>query len=464
MGKKVGYTVFTVLILFFCTVPSVGMLLPKEEATVGGNQVVAAAPSLQTPEGELNKAYVSQLLDYVEDHHYLHQEMITAWSALNVKALKTSITKDVVLGKNNWLYYGETLADYTGTARMSEGELCAAARNLSLLAEYCKKSGMQFLFTIAPNKNSLYPENMPNLTRHPGIGNAEALASVLEKEDVPYLDLFQTFREQNETLYFTQDSHWNSKGAALAADAINAAFGRKSTYFSGPFIPIDDHRSDLYDMLYPTGPDSETDPRYGGSLDFTYDVPIRSAENLTIMTTGAGTGSLYMFRDSFGNLLYPYLADSCEHTLFSRSVEFDMNRVTAQEADMVVIELVERNLDYLIQNAPAMPAPERDVTITDAKILDEISFESTPAEPLEGCVSISGKLPISPDAGSPVCLRTESPDGTFHAYEVFQLEDGKFAVQCPDVTGAASMVYAVNGQMVSVPMHQASGSAVTSGS
>ena len=150
MEKKFGYTAFTAFILLLCMIPSLGMLLPKEETEAGGNQVIAATPSLRNQEGTLNKAYLSQLLDYVEDHHFLHQKMITAWSALNVKTLHTSITKDVILGKNTWLYYGETLSDYTGAGRMSNWEIYAAARNLALVAEYCEQAGMQFLFTIAP--------------------------------------------------------------------------------------------------------------------------------------------------------------------------------------------------------------------------------------------------------------------------------------------------------------------------
>ena len=41
MGKKFGYTAFITLILLLCLVPSLGMLLPREEAGAGGNQFIA---------------------------------------------------------------------------------------------------------------------------------------------------------------------------------------------------------------------------------------------------------------------------------------------------------------------------------------------------------------------------------------------------------------------------------------
>ena len=443
MGKKFGYTAFTALVLALCLIPSLGMLLPHEETEAGGNQVMAAAPSLRDGEGKLNTAYLTQLRDYAEDHHFLHQEMITAWSAWNVDLLHTSITEDVILGKNGWLYFGETLPDYTGTGLMSEAEVSAAARNLALMAEYCRESGRQFLFTIAPNKNSLYPENMPELTIASQARNAERLATALEEEGVPYLDLFEVFRGQDEALYFTQDSHWNSKGAALAADAINQALFRESAYFDGPFALEETHRSDLYDMLYPTGPGLEADPVYGGALGFTYDAPIRSAENLTIMTTGSGGGSLLMFRDSFGNLLYPYLADSFEHALFSRAPAYRLDLAAQREADAVVIELVERNLRYLLQNVPVMPAPMRELPEGWAVSGSGLRFELEPSDTLPGYTlatgpeALEGQNPLEAGVQPPVLVAAS--DGC--CYEPFLLEGGRFGLYLPEGVHPLGVAY-----------------------
>ena len=63
--------------------------------------------------------------------------------------LGTSIADNVLLGKDGWLYFADTLNDYTGTALWGEREIFSAARNLSLMAEYCEGQGARFLFTIA---------------------------------------------------------------------------------------------------------------------------------------------------------------------------------------------------------------------------------------------------------------------------------------------------------------------------
>ena len=438
MKKNLPYAAFAALILLLCLIPSLGMLLPGQEDAAGGNQALSRAPSLRDPEGNWNPKYLSQVQDYVGDNFYLRQEMITAWSALNAKALESSITEDVVLGEDGWLYFADTLPDYAGLDPMTDREIFSAARNLGLISEYCESQGARFLFTVAPNKNSLYWSNMPDLTlpaaRKPH--DAKRLAEALAGQSVDYLDLFALFRGQEETLYFKTDSHWNGKGAALAADAVNEALGRSSDYFAGPFTQEEVHKGDLYDMLYPAGEGLETDQVYGGELTVEYDVPIRSAENLTIMTHGGGEGSLLMFRDSFGNNLYPYLADSFDASLFSRSLPYRLDLVSQREADCVVAELVERNIRYLIQNVPVMPAPSRGTEKPEGFTVygSGVNFDVEPSEDLPGYALVTGPAVLEgrelPEAVTDSQALVLASDGNY--YEAFLLEGGAVGLYLPE--------------------------------
>lgn len=445
MKKNIAYAAFAALILLLCLVPSLGMLLSPQGGEAGGNQALSRAPALRDAQGNWNPDYLSQMQDYAGDNFYLRQDMITAWSALNAKALQSSITEDVVLGTDGWLYFADTLPDYAGLTPMTDRELFSAARNLSLISEYCQSQGAAFLFTVAPNKNSLYWSNMPDLTlpaaRRPH--DAKRLAEALAEQGVNYLDFFSLFQDQEETLYFKTDSHWNGKGAALAADEINRALGRSSGYFGGPFTQSEIHKGDLYDMLYPAGSGLEADQVYGGELSFEYDVPIRSAENLTIMTHGGGEGSLLMFRDSFGNNLYPYLADSFGAALFSRSMPYRLDLVSQREADCVVAELVERNLRYLIQNVPVMPAPRRELPEGFTVYGSGVSFKVEPSEDLPGYSLVTGPLVLEgqelPEAvlNSPALVLTS--DGNY--YEAFLLEDGAVGLYLPEGAQPLGLAY-----------------------
>ena len=450
MGRKFGYTGFIVLILALCLVPSLGMLASEPEEA-GANEVLALRPELRDGSGNWNTEYLTQWKDYAEDHFFLRQSMISGWSALNVELLHTSISDSVLLGSGGWLYYEGTLNDYTGTGLLSDREIYSAARNLALVKEYAEGQGAQFLFTVAPNKNSLYPEHMPSLTVFSERRNAVRLAAALEEQGVAYLDLFSVIGDEDETLYFTKDSHWNSKGAALGADAINAALGRTSSYYEGPFTAQPVHLSDLYEMLFPTGDWLEDDQVYGGELAFEYEAPIRSAENITIMTSKDGDGSLLMFRDSFGNLLYPYLADSFGSALFSRSTDYRLDFIAQRAAGFVVVELVERNLNYLVENVPQMPAPRREAPSAAASA-GAVTLTVEPSAYVPGCVQVSGVLPVEPDTASSLCLLTGEG-----CYEAFQLSEGRFSLFVPEAALAAgelSVLFEAGGSWTSASAAQ----------
>ncbi len=446
MKKQFGYYIFIAAFLALCLIPSVGMLLPEGGEAAGSNEVLAPMPALRDGEGNLNTAYLAKLSDYVGDHFFLRQDLVTAWSALNQNVLHTSIADNVLLGRDGWLYFGETLDDYTGAAPMTKGEIAAAAHNLALVSEYCGEQGAKFLFTIAPNKNSIYPGHMPNIPVFSSRKNAAELAEALSGEGVAYCDLFAALESQPETLYFTQDSHWNSKGAALAADAINASLGRRSDYFAGPFQAEAVHRSDLYAMLYPAGTWLEDDQVYGGALSFDYESPVRSENDLNIRTGGeTGEGSLLMFRDSFGGLLYPYLADSFQRAHFSRAAAYRLDQIPVREADCVVVELVERNLRWLLENVPLMPAPLRETLEAQAVLPGTVSLTAEEEANLPGYVLVRGELSEEPEEGSPVYLVTAAG-----LYEAFRLEAGGFGLYLPENAGAAAVLFMRDGQLVSM--------------
>ena len=356
MKKKTISLLFTLIFLGLCLIPGAGLVLTGG-AEAGANEILAPRPRLTDQEGGLNGAVLTELADYIGDRFYLRQECVTAWAGLNA-AFGSSVTEDVILGRGGWLYFAPTLPDYTRSEPMTARELWCAGRTLYLLQEYVESRGGQFLFTTAPNKNSLYDEAMPAYPRAEGESNAQRLQTVLADMGVDYLDLFSLFRAQSETLYFPADSHWNGRGAALAADAILSALGRDSAYFYGGFVP-GEHRGDLYEMVYPAGKALDTDLVY--SPGFTFAANSANPDSITLKTASeGGSGQLLMYRDSFGRNLYPYLAESFSASVFSRKTDYDPTAMA--DGGAVVVELVERNLRYLNANAPTLPAAARDAS------------------------------------------------------------------------------------------------------
>ena len=149
------------IILFFaiCLVPSLGMLVTDPEVSAE-NRELASFPSLRTEEG-WNSQWLPQAGDYFQEHFAFRNELVTANALLNGKILGVSTAEGVIQGTDNWLYYKDSLEDYQGTNLLSDRSLFNIAHSLSMMQEYLEGKGVKFLFTVAPNKNSLYGEHMP---------------------------------------------------------------------------------------------------------------------------------------------------------------------------------------------------------------------------------------------------------------------------------------------------------------
>ena len=429
MKKRIVSLLFTAIFLLACLTPVVGLALTGG-AKAGANEVLAAKPALTKRDGSINARFLNDLSDYVGDRFSLRQEAVTAWAGLNAKLFHRSVTDSVLLGRDGWLYYAPTLEDYTRSQPMTERELWCAGRTLFLLQEYVESRGGQFLFTIAPNKNSLYGEHMPDRTVLEGGSNAEALSAVLGDMGVRYLDLFALFRSRPEELYFPTDSHWNGKGAALAADAILSALGRSSDYAAGPFAD-GTHKGDLYEMLYPAGTGADPDLVYAPG--FTFTASSQNPDNISIHTESGGSGRLLLFRDSFGRNLYPYLAESFAAADFSRKNDYGPGEIAP--GDAVAVELVERNLRYLNQYAPTLPAPERPAALAAGAVETGESVELHLANggPVGYTVLHGVWTGSAPGASSPVYL---SAGGAL--YEAVPTPDG-FRAAVPETAAAEPM-------------------------
>ena len=390
MAKKIYIFLFFVVCLVpFATTFTQGFLPSDEEITPFASQV-----ALKDAANNINVNYLSDVSAWFDDNHGLKKPMISVYNKIVAMVFGESAEENVILGKDGWMFYSETLDDYEGRNTMSDGEIRAAVRTIELMNEYVVSNSMDFVFLIAPNKNSLYPEMMPGYyPRSEGISDARKILVELDKSDIKHIDLFDKLRDEDKPLYLKTDSHWNSRGAALAADSIiNAVSGKEGKFYSGFKGKYKRIEGDLYKMIYPSFKNREKQLSYKGTLNFRYQTPIRSPEDITIKTRCHGkSGSLFMFRDSFGNSLYPYLAESYGKCVFSRINPYNLTLAVNEETDAVVIELVERNLDWLLTKPPVFPSPVRKEN-TDALTSAGATLEIYTADELMGYKKVKGVL------------------------------------------------------------------------
>ena len=432
--KKFWYGLFTAVFFLACLIPGVGMLI-KGPAPAAANELPVTKPRLTNADGTFNVSYLSQLQNYMANGFFLRLEGITAWDTLAAKIFHTSANEDVLLGPDGWLFYGASAYDMAGAEQMTDREIWCAARGLALMQEYAESQGARFLFTVPCGKYTLYPEHAPDYVTVAEGSDRQRLEVALAEQGVNYVNLYDAFTAVDEELYWRLDSHWNGKGAALAADAILAGAGLPGDYFAGPFTETQDHVGDLYEMLYPTGAERETDYAWAPGFTFTHLGRFHSADDITIETENPDAGgSLLMFRDSSGRNLYPYLAQSFGHALFSRLNNYRLDYIAQQQADTVVVEIAERTLPYLLEYPAVYPAPQRDEAVLDGLEAVPVTAETDDSQTMEGYVQYTGTLPDTA-ADSPVYVR--AGDAVYEAIPAA----GRFTLWLPEDTPAPEEAY-----------------------
>ena len=182
MKHKLFHLLYILLFLGICLTPFLGMAIlgPSEAAA---NEILAVPPKLTLRDGSFNMSVADDTEEYIADRFAFRQELVTAWAALNAKLLHTSVQEQVILGNEDWLFYDSTKDDFMGICA-DEERIAYGAANLALMEEYVHGLGAEFTFVIAPNKNSLYPQYMPDYLPQGNTSNAVLLTEQLDALDV----------------------------------------------------------------------------------------------------------------------------------------------------------------------------------------------------------------------------------------------------------------------------------------
>lgn len=412
MRKKTLYILFTALFIGICLMPVLGMLV-FGESEAAANEILAQKPSLTQPDGSFNESVTEEATDYIADRFAGRQTFITAYAKLQAALFGESASPKVVLGKKGWLFFADTMDDYLHRDALSSREVYGICRTLEMMQEYAESQGADFVFTVAPNKNSL----ASNAAYMPRTGkpfeaekNLDQLEEALQRYEVNYVPLRETLDEPG--LYHRLDSHWNRLGAARAYGTVMNTLDRKFVDWTGEkYDIIKEHKGDLYEMLYPAGKELDENAVFERPFRFRYldvtDVtPFVASEikagygeeeapppdkQLLETVSEAGEGTLLMFRDSFGNALHPFFAEDFSRAAFSRQMPYRLDWLEGGTADVLAVEIVERNLKDLAERAPVMPAPKADPGFSPAEDPQrEVLLKTEASGEMPGYVKVSG--------------------------------------------------------------------------
>ena len=134
--NKTFSALYLALVMAVCLFFSVGAFFFRPDAEAEGRELTPIPPLL-TEDGRFNRDFAVGLEPVFAERFALRPQLVTADSILNAGLFSTG-TEQVIVGREGYLFFGETLDDYMGTNPMTEEEIAAAADSLAAMADYAE--------------------------------------------------------------------------------------------------------------------------------------------------------------------------------------------------------------------------------------------------------------------------------------------------------------------------------------
>jgi hypothetical protein len=337
----------------------------------------AAFPDLTKP-ARFSKGFEA----FFDDRFGFRRSLIRFHNRVSVELLHTSPVDRVLLGKEGWFYLrlpvhepgpDGLIRHYQGVKRFTPAKLQAWTRMLRRRSDELRRRGVRYLFVVAPDKHSIYPEYLPDTVSVRSRTALDQLLPSLDEAGVMHVDLRPALRAAKAAgdVYWRTGTHWGDLGAKTVDDEIVRTLR--------PFFPeLNPRPLTSYQVTWSDGagrglarmlhlrdryrephPDLRAErPAKAARVDgdtvlrTVADDPRLTAVYRNIPWVVFETGdralpSAVIVNDSFGVALMPYLSEHFERSVFVHRIVTPAQRlalIELEKPDVVIEEIVERNV------------------------------------------------------------------------------------------------------------------------
>jgi alginate O-acetyltransferase complex protein AlgJ len=337
--------------------------------------------------------YLAAFGDFFEDHFGFRNRLVYwnthwKWSIFNESPDTTTMQ-----GEQGWIYWAKEgmVENYTGQAQFTQKDLQGWQKLLESRRDWLAQRGEKYIFVVAPNKETIYPEFLPKWvvkTRQPVKLDA-FLAYMSQHSTVLMLDLRPDLiaaKTQGPTYYKT-DTHWNNFGAFMAyRRLINTlqtqipdlkpldleCFARKPIVARGGDLAVCIGQEDdmpetqgvAFRPLEPLQPLQRLQ-RYA-----------HDGQNWGIVTQNpAKKGKVILFRDSFAEAWIPFVGYHFNQVIYLPERVWDRGMLEREKPDLVIDEIVERKFN---NQAPLQLLEADQRTVTNKAVSGEAKSNTAP--------------------------------------------------------------------------------------
>lgn len=222
--KKIFSIIFCVLIAFPLFQTFVGVF---PEAKIEEKRELA-----EFTEISLSERGMEALTAYFNDHFGLRNYLIRWNNQVDLKLFKISPNPQVIIGNDDWYYYQPSYE--SNTVVVNGEEALVMAKKVKNFQDKVVGDGKKFVFVLAPNKESIYPEFLRE--KLVGQNNYEVIVGALEQAGVNSFDALGVLSEAKAgggLVYSKNDTHWTRYGLFLAVNELLVGLGRERIQYSG---------------------------------------------------------------------------------------------------------------------------------------------------------------------------------------------------------------------------------------
>ncbi len=347
--------VFVLLIAAMLTMPAVSYyLLGLQPDASLENETLAERPTFSLA-GIAD--YPRDYDEYYNDYIPYKPQLVELNSLLKYRLFYVADTDEVILGDDGWGFYSDTLRDYRHTDLLTTEQLNKITDSLVQLNDGLIQRGIKLYITLPPNKSTVYGEYMPDAYLVEGdVSRVEQFYNhIKQNTDIVIThDADALIQKKDEhQLYYKMDTHWNNKGGYIGFKTLADSMGLTVPAFEDiDFTESDDGAADLFKFL--NIDIQQADKYYVADfmpeIQAEYQAETRRYpfDNVRHYTTDSKNDvSVLMFKDSYADAMEGYLVKVFSESYFVWD-QYNTRYIDEFNPDIVVIEVVERNLDRML--------------------------------------------------------------------------------------------------------------------
>jgi alginate O-acetyltransferase complex protein AlgJ len=218
-------------------VPTADMIFHVDPSRQAGENRLPAPPpnTADLRAGEVQK-FLAASEAWFGDHFGFRNLLIRWFQNWKLGLFHDRTVYKVVIGPNHWLFIGEErmVEHYLGSAKFTPAELQAWQKLLERRRDWLAARGIKYLFVVPPDKQDIYPEELPAWLRNAVPAGRETkldqfLKYMRANSTVEIVDLRATLLDGKKIrpTYLQNDTHWNLFGGFLAAQQVVGALQKQ---------------------------------------------------------------------------------------------------------------------------------------------------------------------------------------------------------------------------------------------